>query len=101
MARPPRSSARAGPSLSPPPEAPVLLPTGVGEPKTLSSGPLASYFGAAFFSGGDRLLLLAAEPGRQRRSYIQDLGGGPQSAARGLTGGRECGLTGNPVAPDG
>ena len=82
-----------------PPEALVLLPTGVGEPKTLPSGPLASYFGAAFFSGGDRLLLLAAEPGRPRRCYVQDLGGGPPRAVS--PEGASVDFTGNPIAPDG
>jgi Tol biopolymer transport system component len=55
----------------------VLLPTGVGETRTLSSGPIASYFPAArFLPDGRRFLVSGAEKGRQSRFYLQSIDGG-------------------------
>jgi hypothetical protein len=55
----------------------VLLPTGVGQARTLPAGPIASYFPAArFLPGGARLLFAAAEKDRPSRIYLQAIDGG-------------------------
>jgi len=82
-----------------PPESLVLLPTGAGEPRTLPAGPLKSYVDASFFPSGDRLVILASEPGHARRCYVQDLAGGPPRAVS--PEGASVDFAGNPVSPDG
>ena len=58
----------------------VLLPTGPGRPKTLDRGPITSFQAAAFFPGGDRLLLAANEEGKPVRLYVQSTeAGGPRA----------------------
>lgn len=58
----------------------VLLPTGPGRSKTLDRGPIASYQAAAFFPGGERLLLAANEEGKPVRLYVQSTEtGGPRA----------------------
>jgi hypothetical protein len=58
----------------------VLLPTGPGRAKTLDRGPITSYQAAAFFPGGDRLLLAANEEGKPVRLYVQSTeAGGPRA----------------------
>jgi eukaryotic-like serine/threonine-protein kinase len=55
----------------------VLLPTGVGQSRTLPAGPLASYFPAArFLPDGRRFLVAAAEKERPTRIYLQSIDGG-------------------------
>ena len=55
----------------------VLLPTGVGQPRTLPTGPIASYFPAArFLPDGQRFLVSAAEKDRPNRIYLQSIDGG-------------------------
>jgi hypothetical protein len=58
----------------------VLLPTGVGQARTLPAGPIASYFPAArFLPDGKRFLVSAAEKERPSRVYLQSIeGGDPQ-----------------------
>jgi len=82
-----------------PPESLVLLPTGAGEPKTLPAGPLQTYVDASFFPSGDRLLILASEPGHARRCYVQGLSGGPPRAVS--PEGGSVDFAGNPVSGDG
>jgi hypothetical protein len=54
----------------------VLLPTGVGEARTLPSGPITSYFPAArFLPDGKRFLISGAEKGRGSRFYLQSIEG--------------------------
>jgi hypothetical protein len=59
----------------------VLLPTGVGQPRTLPAGPLVSYFPAArFLPDGRRFLVAAAEKDRPTRIYVQSIDGGDPRA---------------------
>jgi len=53
----------------------VLLPTGAGESKVLTSDALAHEIGR-FTSDGKQIVFQGFEPGRQPRLYLQDLGGG-------------------------
>ena len=54
----------------------ALLPTGVGEPRTLPGGGIVQYYWASFFPDGGRILFAAEEKGRLVRSYIQEITGG-------------------------
>jgi hypothetical protein len=59
----------------------VLVPTGVGQPRTLPAGPIASYFpGARFLPDGRRVLIAAAEKDRPNRIYLQSIDGGDPRA---------------------
>ena len=59
----------------------LLLPTGVGQPRTLPAGPIASYFPAArFLPDGRRFLVAAAEKERPTRIYLQSIDGGEPRA---------------------
>jgi len=79
----------------------VLLPVGAGTPKTLPATGMTHHT-AAWFPDGRRILLVANEPGKGSRLYVQDISGGeprpitPEgvSFARGAGGG-------SPVSPDG
>jgi Tol biopolymer transport system component len=72
----------------------VLLPTGVGEPRTLPGKDL-TYLAADFFPDGNRILFSAQSSGSPARLFVQDLAGGdprpvgPEGASIG------------PVSPDG
>jgi dipeptidyl aminopeptidase/acylaminoacyl peptidase len=57
----------------------VLLPTSVGEPRTLSREGLDP-FNADFFPDGNRLLFTATEAGHGTRLYVRDLAGGKPRA---------------------
>ncbi len=72
----------------------VLLPTGAGEPRALESeGHL--FEDAAFSPDGKRILLVAADPGHRRRSYVEDL---PTGSLRAIAPeGVACGA----ISPDG
>ena len=74
-----------------------LTPTGAGEPRPLPAGKIASYFDAFWFGDGKRLLLAAAEEGRPRRLFVQDLPDGePRPATpEGVT------TTTHSISPDG
>jgi Tol biopolymer transport system component len=81
------------------PESLRLLPTGPGESRKLPRGTITAYVEAAFFPGGNRILLLGTEEGTSRRCFVQDLSGGdprPVSPA-----GTSVEFTGNPISPDG
>jgi Tol biopolymer transport system component/tRNA A-37 threonylcarbamoyl transferase component Bud32 len=56
-----------------PPERLVLLPTGAGEERTLPLAPLVNGQFASWFPDGERLLLLASEPGEALRLYERAL----------------------------
>ena len=58
-----------------PPEL-ILLPTGVGEPRTLPATGFENIVDARFFPSGTRLLLIGNEPGRGVRAYVRDIAGG-------------------------
>jgi eukaryotic-like serine/threonine-protein kinase len=53
----------------------VLLPTGVGEAKPLSTGPILVH-SAAWFPDGKRILVSASAPGKPVSYYALDAGGG-------------------------
>ena len=77
----------------------TLLPTGAGEPRDLSLGPLRGAWRASFFPRSQRLLLLGAEPGQARRAWALDLEG--VAAPRPLTpGSGAVEFAGDPVSPD-
>jgi hypothetical protein len=74
----------------------LLLPTGPGQPRTLSGGPM-DHERATFFPDGRRVLFSGREPGGPLRLYVQDVAGGVPRAV-GPTG---LALTGHTVSPDG
>jgi Tol biopolymer transport system component len=51
----------------------VLLPTGAGEERTLPLAPLVNGQFGSWFPDGQRLLLLASEPGRPQRLFERSL----------------------------
>ncbi len=53
----------------------TLVPTGVGEPKTLDIGNLTFLWGN-WFPDGKRILINGSEPGRGPRLFVQDISGG-------------------------
>ena len=53
-----------------------LLPTGAGEAKTLSRGPIARFQWASWLPGGQGLLITANEAGKGLRIYAHDLKSG-------------------------
>jgi DNA-binding winged helix-turn-helix (wHTH) protein len=53
----------------------ILLPTGTGQPVTLTHDSLAHYF-AMLLPGGERFLFEGKEPGRARRDWVQNVTGG-------------------------
>lgn len=77
----------------------TLLPTGPGSPRTLDRGPIVSYQAAAFFPGGERLLLAANEEGKPVRLYVQDVQSGAPRAVSGP--GLRFAPPSDVVAPDG
>ena len=60
----------------------VLLPTGPGEERNLPHGTVEefrvgiTYYSAAFFPDGNRILFVGAEKGGKKRLFIQDIDGG-------------------------
>jgi eukaryotic-like serine/threonine-protein kinase len=72
----------------------VLLPTGVGEARTLVEDQIRCHY-ADWFPDGKRILIVGTEPGRGTRNYVQDLAGGKP---RPLT---PEGIAGKWVSPDG
>jgi eukaryotic-like serine/threonine-protein kinase len=61
-----------------PPPQHVVLPVGAGEPRVLPRGSVEinALTWYRFFADGRRILFMAAEPGRPRRCYAQDIAGG-------------------------
>ena len=51
----------------------LLTPTGTGTPVVIDEPGLESIGTAVFFPDGKHALLLASEPGRKRRFFVQDL----------------------------
>jgi len=54
----------------------VMLPTGPGESRVLKDEGLADYRWVGFFPDGRRLVVVANEPGKLARIWVQDIGGG-------------------------
>ncbi|MFZ1945929.1 MAG: protein kinase [bacterium] len=78
-----------------PPQRLLLLPTGSGDTTSLSRGQIEAYQSVDWFPDGTHVVFVGSEPGRDRRTYLQDLLGGlPQP----LT---EEGIAGTEVSPDG
>jgi Tol biopolymer transport system component len=79
---------------------PVLLPTGAGQARTLSAGNLRDYQNGSWLPDGRRVLLLASEPGRGARYYLQNVDGGDPEAVtpEGTSG---FGFGAHTVSPDG
>jgi len=75
----------------------VLLPTGAGERRVLSTGAISEFKSATWFSDGKRVLFTGREPGKGMQCFVLDLDGG---APRAVTPeGRYA--YGNSIAPDG
>ena len=55
----------------------VLLPTGTGQPRTLSGEDFSDYSGAGFFPDGKRIAFAASKLSRPWQMYVQNLDGGP------------------------
>ena len=72
----------------------ILLPTGAGDPKLLTGGGIRWRTGS-YFRDGKRVLLTGEEAGHGRRSYIQQIEGGPPRAVT------PEGMVGSLVSPDG
>ena len=53
-----------------------LIPVGPGEPRPLPAGNLTGRFEANFLPNGEGVVFGGAEPGQDRRIYVQDLKGG-------------------------
>jgi len=54
----------------------VLVPTGSGSPQPLPKGGVDRYRGARWFPNGRQIFFTGSEPGKDSRSFIQDLDGG-------------------------
>jgi serine/threonine protein kinase/Tol biopolymer transport system component len=77
----------------------VLLPTGVGAPRTLARGPIEEILWASLFPDSRRVLMAGREKGLGPRLYVQDLEGGePRRLGSGEVGG---GHYWNPISTDG
>jgi eukaryotic-like serine/threonine-protein kinase len=50
-----------------------IIPTGIGEARTLTAPPGTSYLTAAWMPDGKRLLIVAIAPGHAPASYLQDI----------------------------
>ena len=72
----------------------IFLPTGAGESRELTAQGIRWQTGA-WFPDGKRVLLVGEETGHGRRSYIQEINGGP---ARAITA---EGTAGSLLSPDG
>jgi hypothetical protein len=71
-----------------------IVPTGVGEIKTLPSGAVEKYDDAAFFPNSHRVVFVGKERGHNWRCYIQDPGGMPHAITpEGITPGDWLRLT--------
>ncbi len=68
----------------------VLYPTGPGQPHRLPQGGLVGFSNAQWLQDGEHIQFAANEPGKPKRCYVQDLGGGspqpvtPEGIRRGL-----------------
>ena len=65
----------------------VLVPVRAGQPRTFPKDSFGNSPYGAFFPDGKRFVLVAAEPGKAARLYIQSIEGGPAKpiSAEGLT----------------
>jgi Tol biopolymer transport system component len=89
-------------SMPPVPDKPprlVLVPTGVGEPRTLEYKGFEQVAAANWLPGGERILFAGVQPGRRIRLYVQEIAAGNP---RPITS-EGVGLRGNShaISPDG
>ncbi len=75
----------------------VLQPTGTGTASMIDESAFESVGRATIFPGGKKLLLVAAEPGKERRLYWQEL---PSGRPRPITA-KAFSFEGSPISPDG
>ncbi len=73
----------------------LLMPTGPGSAVELPRGSIDRYQRAQWLPDGRGFVIVAAEPGRARRTWLQDAGGGPPSPVT------PEGIFGAAVSPDG
>jgi serine/threonine protein kinase/Tol biopolymer transport system component len=73
----------------------MILPTGPGRPHSVPAHNIVRYSGARWFPDGHRILFSGREAGRDLRSYVQDLNGGPPAP---VTPEKIWGVS---IAPDG
>jgi Tol biopolymer transport system component len=73
----------------------VLYPTGPGDSTSIAPGPIESYHAVRWMPDGKRLIFAASEHGHGRRTYVQDLAGGPPRAIT------DEGIAGWTLSPDG
>jgi serine/threonine protein kinase/Tol biopolymer transport system component len=76
----------------------VLLPTGVGQQRAVSTGNVIPSIGQ-FFADSKRLLFDGHEPGHASRIYVMDLDGGQPRPI--TTGGFNLGTHAHSISPDG
>ena len=84
--------------LQPSPAQLVLLPTGAGEPRTVT-GDAISHLAAFWFPDGKTIAFGGSEPGNGIRVYVQDLEGGKPRAITPEIG--RPFLVPRPISPDG
>ena len=77
----------------------VLLPTGVGQPRTLTPGTLGAYQAVTWFPDGRRLLVAGSETGRGVRLWSVDVQDGTRKSVS--EEGFRIASFGRPVSPDG
>ncbi len=78
----------------------VLVPTGVGDTRSLPRGPITAYGSARWLSDGGRIVFCAVEGSGRWRTYVQDIAGGlPEPLTPEGFSGTE-GTTGLHVSPD-
>jgi len=65
--------------LNPSPAQLILLPTGVGQGRALTSDAL-THDAARFLPDGKRFIFIGAEPGKSSRTWVQSLAGGAPAA---------------------
>ncbi|MBI3698063.1 MAG: protein kinase [Acidobacteria bacterium] len=56
--------------------APVLLPTRAGTPRTLERGPVSRYGRGAWFPDGKRIIFVGSEAGHDPRAWVQEIDNG-------------------------
>jgi WD40 repeat protein len=78
-----------------PPSRLLLLPTGPGDSASLPRGSIDKYYEAGWLPDGKSIVFSGSEKGREQRTYLQELRGGPPRAIT------PEGIAGTRVSPDG
>jgi hypothetical protein len=77
----------------------VIVPTGAGESRTLTPGPIVRYSRAVWDPSGRRVVIAGADARNEERLFLQDVAGGPPIPVTGV--GVTLAPLGRPVSPDG